>query len=347
MKRFSGATVVAICLLASPSLFAITRTWTGATSSSWAEPTNWSPAGAPQPVDALTFPAGAANQHMLNDLPPGTAFGAMTFSGDSYSLVGNLLTLTGDVAGCTWNADLKLGGPVAFSGVSNGAIDINGQTLSAQDARFNGAINGTGTIISSAMFADEMMLNGNGNFSGTIHGGPSGGGLSLAETCYLPNATITIELVQQAGVSATLGDLTITPSSLGYVACGPAAVLHTKSLTLSAAIPPGQGGGVIAFVGGQGSSGQIDVTGTVTLNGAPLGILPAGVPAIGQSFTIIKNDGTDPVIGTFAGVPEGAIVNARFRVSYVGGDGNDVVATVVAETSALFTQSMTTTKVGE
>src|SRR5437764_3214593 len=112
MKRFSGATVVAICLFASPSLFAITRTWTGAVNANWSQQGNWSPAGVPQPSDALTFPSGAANRDMLNDLPAGTAIGSLTFTGGPYTLSGNLLTLNGDVSGCTCNVDLKIGAAV-------------------------------------------------------------------------------------------------------------------------------------------------------------------------------------------------------------------------------------------
>jgi len=271
----------------------------------------------------------------------------MTFSSDPYTLSGNPLMLTGDVNGCTCNADLKLGASVVFSGFSNGAMDINGQTLTSQQATFNGPVNGNGTIISAAMFPG-ITVNG-GNFSGTIHGSPSGGGLSLGETCSLPNATISIELIQQPSLSATLGDVTITPSELGYVSPGPpGGVLHTKSLTLSAVTPPAVGGGLLAFIDSTGGD-QIDVTGTVTLNGAPLGILPFGNPAIGQSFTIINNDGTDPVIGTFAGLPEGAILTTRhrFRVSYVGGDGNDVVLTTLDETHTALSQTANTTQFGQ
>ena len=338
-----------VCLLTSVSLFAATRTWTGAVNANWSQPGNWSPSGVPQPDDTLIFQAGAANRNMSNDLPPGTAFGAMTFSDDSYTLSGNLLMLTGNVSGCICSADLKLGASVAFSGVSNGAMNINGQTLTAQQATFNGPINGNGTIISTAMvFAGGIFLN-SGNFSGTIHGGPSGGGLALGETCSLPNATISIEQISQGSLSATLGDVTITPSQFGYVSPGPpGGVLHTKSLTLSAVTPPAQGGGILAFLDSTGGD-QIDVTGTVTLNGAPLGTLPFGNPSVGQSFTIIKNDGTDPVIGTFAGLPEGAIFTAvhRFRVSYVGGDGNDVVLTTLGESNTALSQNAITTQFGE
>src|SRR5258708_25538449 len=106
-----------VCLLTSLSLFAAPRTWTGAVNANWSQPANWSPSGVPQPSDALTFQAGAANRDMINDLPAGMAIGSMTFSGDPYTLSGNLLTLNGDVTGCTCNADLKLGAAVTFASV--------------------------------------------------------------------------------------------------------------------------------------------------------------------------------------------------------------------------------------
>ena len=55
-------------------------------------------------------------------------------------------------------------------------------------------------------------------------------------------------------------------------------------------------------------------------------------PSAGQTFTIIANDLADAVVGTFAGLPEGSIFTAgagRFRISYVGGSGNDVTLTAI------------------
>ena len=54
----------------------------------------------------------------------------------------------------------------------------------------------------------------------------------------------------------------------------------------------------------------------------------------GDTFTIIDNKSTTPVKGTFDGLAEGAevIVNgAVFKISYTGGDGNDVVLTAQNE----------------
>ena len=56
----------------------------------------------------------------------------------------------------------------------------------------------------------------------------------------------------------------------------------------------------------------------------------------GNTFTLVENDGTDAIVGTFSGLPEGAtfawpgssLLNAR--ISYIGGDGNDAVLTLIS-----------------
>ncbi len=80
---------------------------------------------------------------------------------------------------------------------------------------------------------------------------------------------------------------------------------------------------------------QTRVTGTVTLGDGTLStVLYNGFkPAKGQTYRIIDNDGNDPVSGTFNTLAEGATFTtggAVFKISYVGGDGNDVVLTVLS-----------------
>jgi hypothetical protein len=56
-------------------------------------------------------------------------------------------------------------------------------------------------------------------------------------------------------------------------------------------------------------------------------------PGLSNTFTLINNDGFDPVVGTFAGLPEGAnlsLSGQQFQISYTGGDGNDVVLTAIS-----------------
>jgi hypothetical protein len=76
---------------------------------------------------------------------------------------------------------------------------------------------------------------------------------------------------------------------------------------------------------------QVQVTGVADVTGADLEVvLDEFRPAEGDTFVILDNDGTDPVLGTFEGLSEGATVTSRgssFELSYQGGDGNDVTLT--------------------
>ncbi len=79
---------------------------------------------------------------------------------------------------------------------------------------------------------------------------------------------------------------------------------------------------------------QLQVTGTVAVGGTlSVSLLSGFTPTVGDVFTVITNDGADPVTGTFAGLAEGATFTvgaATFAISYVGGNGNDVTLTVTA-----------------
>ena len=110
------------------------------------------------------------------------------------------------------------------------------------------------------------------------------------------------------------------------------AVGSARGVTLGAAATLEIGGSVAPAV-----VGRLNVSRTMTLGGATLVLqLPALFTAsAGTTFTIISNGSLTDVNGTFAGLPEGAIVRAngvRFRISYVGGTGNDVVADRAADT---------------
>jgi hypothetical protein len=98
-------------------------------------------------------------------------------------------------------------------------------------------------------------------------------------------------------------------------------------------------GGLDVALLDSGSFDRVDVSGTVTLGGGEL-MLDASLlsASIGDAFELIADDGTDPISGTFAGLPEQAVFEAGafdFRITYAGGvDGNDVVLTVVPEAPA-------------
>ncbi|MCI0683923.1 MAG: cadherin domain-containing protein [Gemmataceae bacterium] len=81
---------------------------------------------------------------------------------------------------------------------------------------------------------------------------------------------------------------------------------------------------------------QLTALGIVNLGGARLDLTLGFTPPVGASFTIVNNNGADPVNGTFTlagnSLAEGSSFTAggvSFSITYAGGSGNDVVLTVI------------------
>jgi autotransporter-associated beta strand protein len=75
---------------------------------------------------------------------------------------------------------------------------------------------------------------------------------------------------------------------------------------------------------------QLVLAGPLSIADATLIVSVGFAPAPGTSFTILDKLSAGPVTGTFAGLPEGGTVQAgsvALRISYAGGDGNDVTLT--------------------
>ena len=322
-----------------------TKTWTGSASTSWSNPANWTPQAIPVSGEPLVFPAGAT---MVNDLPSGFAVGAMSFLGTA-TLNGNPLTLSSDVslassANFTCNVDLTLGANVTFNFANeetfNGAIDVNGKTLALNANKTTvHTLSGSGKI--SAYDLSQLHVAGSGTFSGTI-----ANSAVVLDGGSLPNAAATGGTVVGHG---SIGNVTILGS------LQPAGVLQTKSLAFTS-----NRAGTTMTLNPGGASDQVRVTGSVTLSGMLWVNFPGALPSPGQSFTIIDNDGTDAVNGTFNTVPlangasnalaEGSITTINgvmLAISYRGGDGNDVTLTRVVDTSTALAQSSQESLIGQ
>ncbi|WP_298514864.1 hypothetical protein [uncultured Kordia sp.] len=76
---------------------------------------------------------------------------------------------------------------------------------------------------------------------------------------------------------------------------------------------------------------QLKVNGAVNLTNATFNLTDQSgdFPQEVVALTIIDNDGTDPIVGTFNGLPQGATINGNngknWSIFYNQGDGNDVV----------------------
>ena len=72
----------------------------------------------------------------------------------------------------------------------------------------------------------------------------------------------------------------------------------------------------------------------ITINGATIALQgkTQGRVKLGTVLTVLSNTGANSISGTFSNLTDGAIVNIggnNFQASYHGGDGNDLILTVV------------------
>jgi fibronectin-binding autotransporter adhesin len=193
----------------------------------------------------------------------------------------------------------------------------------------------SGIIGSTNDTSDAMVKIGSGTltllgvhtFTGTYK---ASAGTLLVTGTLATTSTATLDGGTFAG-TGTLGAVTGTGSG-GTLAPGdPAtslAILAARSTTFAAASTYSvQLNGTIAGV----NHDQLSVTGSVNLASSTLSLSLGYTPSVGDSFTIVANDSTDAVTGTFTGQAEGSTITVggvALTVSYVGGTGNDVVLSV-------------------
>jgi autotransporter-associated beta strand protein len=193
-------------------------------------------------------------------------------------------------------------------------------------ATFSHAIDGGGALLKSGAGALSL----NATYDHTLPTFVNAGLLLVDGT--ISRSTLLIQ--SGATVGGTGATRNVSIASGGALAPGHASgagVLATGSVTLES------GAALEVEIGGTaaGAYDSVHVTGSVALGGATLDLSLTGgfSPAPGARFTIIDNDGVDPVGGTFAGLAEGASVvlgSTRFHISYQGGAGNDVVLSVAS-----------------
>jgi len=304
--------------------------------------------------DDLVFPAAAAQQTNNNNFFLLTTFHSITVEGGTYTFGGNLFRLSGGLtinAGTqTFNAPINLTGAQNFTTGTGATVTILVLTTSSQLLIIDGTgivgiglISGSGAILKSGQGIGAIVAAA--GYSGPI---TINDGIFVVDA-NIPSSTVTIQGTPPAGITipalsglggtGTVGQTTVTS---GGISAG-TLTSPTGILNISGGINFTSQGGYLCKLGGTtpGASGhdQLNVTGSVFLNDALLAPLPwAGFqPAIGDTYVILRNDGTDPIIGTFANLPEGAgfagPLNTAFQITYHGGDGNDVAIQRVAHTS--------------
>ena len=184
--------------------------------------------------------------------------------------------------------------PLAVIPPAGASPKLGGMILSGQN------INTGQTIVN----AGKLIINGSVVTPVVVNGGILGGTGTMRAAMI--NAGATLSPGDGPGILHVVGDLTLT--------LGASYLVDLNGVTVGA------------------QYNQASVAGAVSLGSATLSLSLGFQPQLGMMFTIIENDGTDAISGTFNGLSEGAVFSFNgqtFGVSYQGGSGNDVVLTAV------------------
>jgi outer membrane autotransporter protein len=295
--------------------------------------------------------AGAINNHgtlVFNRSDDLTVAGQINSAGSFQHIGGGKLTLTGAGNSGSGSATVLIsnnstlqfgdGGASGWLGGTDGKITIdagsklisnmsNGLGYLPQNVKLAGAgkffKQGSGTITlrgDSSAFAGETFVN-----TGMLNVGYKGLG-TLA-------GPVTVDSGARFGGSGTVvGNVTIASGAAHAVGdkANPATtgLVHTQTITGNYV-----NHGILEIEATPATADRLTVNGTVNILGATLNLSltpndpsPAGGwDPLNGPFTIIANDSSDAVTGTFASV--GNLNNLLFLnhlISYTGGDGNDV-----------------------
>ena len=248
-----------------------------------------------------------------------------------------------------------MGGPGAATNVTvtmTGDVVLNGDVTyelgSNVTLKITGNLSGSGKLIAGANNQGVLNVAAATNTSGTPN--------SIVDN----NTATTIKLEGDdankfetitRNVTATLeGKRGMVTVNEGGILKGTGTV---TSLYVAGVVAPGNSPGTITVVndfslqaGGVYSAEILNsteydkiVAGSVTLDPASaleLKLAPGAQIKKGDTYTIVDNTGAGAINGTFSGLAEGAqlvVDGATFSISYVGGDGNDVVLTALNDIS--------------
>ena len=228
----------------------------------------------------------------------GDAGGLYSVDGTN-TILGNILFTSGNPAlniSSAAGSQLTISGNITLNTTSRtlyfGGTSINANTVNGMIGSSSGVLpvtkQGTGTWV----------FDGANTYTGdtTVNGGK----LIISGSLQSSNLNVAAATLAPQGAPFTAGNLSLAAGSAFQVRVLPSL------------------------------ADRLTVGGTVTLAGNLELIPPPGMVS-GNSFVILNKTNAGAISGTFAGLPEGALFTVggyNWRITYVGGDGNDVVVTL-------------------
>lgn len=319
---------------------------------------------------ASVFVSGSAGQL-------GSGFGigvSVIFAGEIGAGGNGLVTVTGNGAGAGggFNQGIELAGTGSRIFSSGRDIAINGGAGPGASygvyCADSALVTTPGSGGSIEFYCDSLSLDGTVNISTTntashvrfkpaapstkldLGGADTSGFLGVANQELAQVNTANLEFYNPSSsilISASITNLTATnltfltaPNGLIPRAPGVDLFVPAATVNLIQSSPL-----AVTITGNAVDSGydQLSVVGKVNLASTSLLLAGSFSGNIGDSFTLINNDGSEPIIGTFQGAPENAIffLNGQpARIHYAGGTGNDVTLERIAATSSITGQKV-------
>jgi fibronectin-binding autotransporter adhesin len=360
LTRFMKTHILALLLALPFSSLAATRVWTNSSVDSlWSTAANWSN-GIPVNGDSvvlLRHPLGLG-VNAMNDLT-NLSLQSIRCDGGGHNINGGTLRLSGDLiaggpivgASLTINAPLEILGPSSqFLSTNGGAITLAG-VVNAPAGSVLTVEGGMSfrALVSSDYRAETRLQSGFMALIFTRVRGPLViGGTSNSATVVLQSGNLFAECPPITVLTnGTLFNISTFNSVGPFTVNGGVVRLGNRSpngeITVNGNALLTGGGSVFISAINDFGPGELSVTGTVTLAGCSLAFQP-GSSTVTKPAIIVRNDGNDPVSGTFTGLPEGGELTnntVRYVVSYVGGDGNDITITPIVEAARFIVSGIT------
>ncbi len=183
--------------------------------------------------------------------------------------------------------------------------------------------------------------------------GDSNSGNVLISDVIDRNAITNIKVISGSNINFNPGTISSNGGTLELNALNIKPIVNaTDAIASSTIITGGASFDINGTTIGTGASAtytQLKLVGSINITNATLAVSGTHTPVVGQSFTVIDNDGADAIVGTFIGLTEGAAIynflGSVFTatISYTGGSGNDVVLTIVCPTITAGTTTNPTT----